>query len=107
MESTRKYKSRIFEAAHETAHDFYKLGVVSEPEMRKMDELCLAPALTFDGSRIRALRERLQLSRAQLASQLNISISTVRRWEQGEHVPNGSPLKLLEQLERVGIKVIS
>jgi DNA-binding transcriptional regulator YiaG len=38
-----KYESDILEMIHENAIDNYKIGILSEAEMREYDELCLPP----------------------------------------------------------------
>jgi putative transcriptional regulator len=36
-----KYKSEIFEVLHENAVEMYKIGGITEAEMREYDEMCL------------------------------------------------------------------
>jgi len=48
---------------------------------------------------IRDLRERLDLSRRELALQLGVAKRTVDRWEQGRGNPNCSAEKMLKILE--------
>ncbi|MGK2898206.1 MAG: helix-turn-helix domain-containing protein [Burkholderiaceae bacterium] len=55
---------------------------------------------------IRALRDRLKLSQAVLATVLNTSLSTVRQWEIGEKHPSGPSLKLLHLLDRKGLDAL-
>jgi DNA-binding transcriptional regulator YiaG len=38
-----KYKSEIFEVLHENAVEMYKIGGITEAEMREYDEACLSP----------------------------------------------------------------
>ena len=38
-----KYKSEIFEILHENAVEMYKIGGITEAEMREYDEVCLSP----------------------------------------------------------------
>jgi putative transcriptional regulator len=52
------------------------------------------------------LREQLQLSQAVLASVLNTSISTVRKWEVGDKRPSGPSLKLLDLIARKGLEAV-
>lgn len=105
---TRKHKAKspIHEAVHETASDLHRLGFIDKRKMRKFDALCLAPIPEYDSKKIRALREQLQLSQAVLASVLNTSLSTVRKWEIGEKHPSGPSLKLLDLLERKGLEAV-
>ena len=54
-------------------------------------------------SHIAAMRKKLKLSQAVLASVLNTSVSTIRKWEQGDKQPSGPSLKLLNLLDRKGL----
>lgn len=106
MSTKPKAKSQILEAVHETASDLHRLGFIDKRKMNKFDALCLAPIPDYDSGQIRALRDRLQLSQAVLASVLNTSLSTVRKWEIGEKHPSGPSLKLLNLLERKGLEAV-
>lgn len=99
-------KSRLLEAAHETAKDLHRLGFIDKRKMSKFDALCIAPVADFDSVKIRDLRRSLQLSQAVLAAVLNTSISTVRKWELGDKRPSGPSLKLLSLLERKGLEAV-
>ncbi len=99
-------KSRLLEAAHETAQDLHRLGFIDKRKMSKFDALCIAPVADFDSVKIRDLRLSLQLSQAVLAAVLNTSISTVRKWELGDKHPSGPSLKLLSLLERKGLEAV-
>jgi len=46
------------------------------------------------------------LSQAVLASVLNTSTSTVRKWEVGDKRPSGPSQKLLDILERKGLATV-
>lgn len=101
-----KPKSRLLEAVHETASDLHRLGLIDKRKMRKYDALCLEPVREFDAERVRALRQRLHLSQAVLAALLNISVSTVRKWEVGDKKPSGPSQKLLDLIERKGLETL-
>ncbi len=103
---TTKAKSRILDAVHETATDLHRLGFIDRRKQQKLDILCLEPIPPYDSARIRALREHLKLSQTVLASLLNTSPSTVRKWEIGEKHPSGPSLKLLDLLERKGLEAV-
>lgn len=101
-----KFKSPIFEAVHETARDLHRLGFIDQRKMRKFDFLCLDPIPDYNSEKVRALRDRFNLSQAVLASVLNTSLSTVRQWEVGDKHPSGSSQKLLNLLERKGLEAL-
>ena len=103
---TVKPPSRILAAVHETAADLQRLGFIDKRKQQKLEVLCLAPIPSYDSAQIRALREQLKLSQTVLASVLNTSPSTVRKWEIGEKHPSGPSLKLLNLLERKGLEAV-
>lgn len=101
---TAKTKSRILEAVHESASDLHRLGFIDQRKMQKYEALCVEPVQEYDAKKIKALRERLHVSQAVLASLLNTSTSTVRKWEVGDKRPSGPSQKLLDILERKGLE---
>lgn len=106
MTTKAKPKSRIMEAVHETAADLHRLGFIDKRKMRKYDVLCLEPVQDYDAEKVRALRDRLHLSQAVLASVLNTSLSTVRKWEVGDKRPSGPSQRLLDIIERKGLEAV-
>jgi len=106
MTTRPKANSGILAAVHETASDLHRLGFIDKRKMRQYDVLCLAPVPEYDAAKIRALRKGLHLSQAVLASLLNTSLSTVRKWEVGDKRPSGPSLKLLNLIERKGLEAV-
>jgi len=49
---------------------------------------------------VRAVRERLRMSQAELAEMFCVSPATVRHWERGERRPEGPARLLLRLIER-------
>lgn len=101
-----KAKTELLAAIHETAKDLHDLGFIDMRKMRKYDLLCLEPIPNYDSKKIRKLRIQLQLSQSVLAAILNISLSTVQKWEIDEKHPRGPSLKLLHLLDKKGIEAI-
>ena len=106
MTAKPKARSKILEAVHETAGDLHRLGFIDKRKMRTFDVLCLDPIPQYDGAKIRALRDHLQVSQSVLAAVLNTSLSTVRKWEVGDKRPSGPSLKLLHLLDRKGLDAV-
>ncbi|CAA6679228.1 MULTISPECIES: DNA-binding transcriptional regulator [unclassified Lentimonas] len=50
----------------------------------------------YTAADVRKLRESLQLSQGLFAKILNVSVNTVRKWEQDERHPSGSSARLLQ-----------
>lgn len=98
--------NRILATVHETATDMAALDFIDKRSMRRYDALCLDPIPAYSAEQIRVLRERYRISQAVLAAVLNVSISTVQKWEINEKHPGGASLKLLNLLERKGIETL-
>lgn len=49
----------------------------------------------FDAPHIQAIRHRLNVSQHIFADLLNVSVGTVRAWEQGARTPDGASVRLL------------
>ncbi len=96
----------ILDAVHETARDLHDAGFIDKRRMAEYEALCLQPIPEYDSDRIRALRNRYNLSQAVLASVLNTSLSTVRQWEIGKKHPSGPSRKLLDLLDRKGLETL-
>lgn len=99
-------KSPILSAVHETARDLHRLGFIDKRKMNRFDALCVEPIPDYDSVKIRAMREKLNLSQTVLAAVLNTSVSTIRQWEQGDKHPSGPSLKLLNLLDRKGLEAV-
>jgi hypothetical protein len=52
----------------------------------------------MDAAAIKALRLRLGFTQEVLAQKLNVSVSTVRAWEQGARLPSGAATRLLQHM---------
>jgi putative transcriptional regulator len=54
----------------------------------------------FTPSRLQAVRERAELSQAQFARLLNVSVKTLQNWEQSRRQPTGPARALLRIVEK-------
>ena len=66
----------------------------------------LKPYGAADIKRLR-LKAKTRLSVFVFASYLNTSVSTVQKWEIGDKKPSGPALKLLNIVEREGLKALA
>jgi len=60
----------------------------------------------YSPDEIRALRERLNISQSVLASVINASAYSIQKWERGVKKPSGTAMKLLNLLDRKGLKSV-
>ena len=97
----------ILEAMHETAQDFHEAGVMSDITMREFDALCLPPVQHYTAVQIKRIRTANKASQTVFAAYLNISKSTIQKWEQGLKSPNGPSLKLLNMVDQRGIEALA
>jgi putative transcriptional regulator len=75
-------------------------GRLPAARRRTLREATVVPPPRYGSSRVRRLRERLGLSQPVFAKALNVSVGTVRGWEQGARIPDGPSRRLLEVVER-------
>ncbi len=104
MKKTRK--SRILDEMHETARGLHNIGLIDKRRMKEFDALLHLEIEEMTPEEIKSLREKEHVSQAVFAEILNISVSTVQKWEIGEKRPSGSSLKLLSLVERKGLEVV-
>jgi putative transcriptional regulator len=74
--------------------------------MREFDQLCLPPIARLQPEEIKQIREAANVSQAVFASLLNISVSTVQKWEIGQKRPTGIALKLLHLVQKKGLDIV-
>lgn len=104
--STTKRKSRILDEMHETSHGLHRAGLISKRRMGDFDALCHLDVHEMAPQKIKSLREQAHVSQAVFAAVLNISLSTVQKWEVGDKKPSGPSLKLLNLIERKGLEAV-
>ncbi len=72
--------------------------------MREFYSLCLPPIEPFAPEEIKKLREESKVSQAVFVAILNISVSTIQKWEIRQKRPSGPALKLLHLVQKNGLK---
>ena len=98
---------KLLKVMHETAKGLHKAGTMDVMTMREFDALCLPPVKSYTPAQIRRLRTRYKASQAVFAAFLNLSPSTVQKWEQGQKKPNGPSLKLLNLVDVHGLEALA
>ena len=100
-------KKSILDVVHESAQDLRNAGVMDEVTLKEFDALCLPPVKEYSAVQIQRIRKRCKASQGVFAAYLNISVSTVQKWERGAKKPNGPSLKLLNLVDRKGLEVLA
>lgn len=107
MTTKLKFKSDAFEAIHASASALRKVGAIDKATMRGFDEACISIPVAFKPQQIKKIRERNHVSQPVFARYLNTSESTVQKWETGAKRPSGMALKLLDVIQKHGLKVLT
>ncbi|MBM3601552.1 MAG: DNA-binding transcriptional regulator [Alphaproteobacteria bacterium] len=102
----RTKRSRILETVHEGARGLHAAGLLDDVTMHEFDALCLPPVKRYAPSEIRRIRLSQRVSQPVFAAYLNVTKSTITQWEQGQKRPRGTALKLLELIERKGLRAL-
>lgn len=101
-----KFKSDAFAAIHSSASALHKVGAIDKATMKDFDAMALSVVPQIKPAQIKRLRERYRVSQPVFARYLNTSESTVEKWETGAKKPSGMALKLLDIVEKHGLKVL-
>lgn len=107
MATKPKFKSDAFESIHDSAEALFKVGAMSKTTLREFDVACQAKLPNLTAARIRRIREKNHVSQPVFARLLNISESTVQKWEAGAKHPSGIALKMLTVVEKHGLKSLA
>jgi putative transcriptional regulator len=107
MTRNNKYKSDAFEAIHSSASGMYRAGTIDKATMHDFDMACLTVPAPLEPRRIKKIRESQHVSQPVFARYLNTSESTVEKWETGAKRPSGMALKLLDIVEKHGLKMLA
>ena len=104
---TKKYKSELRAALHETVEGSHRIGLVDKTTMREFDERCLTAADKLTAHQIVSLREREGVSQKVFARYLNVPVTLISQWERGERKPSGAAIKLLSLVKHKGLDAIA
>jgi putative transcriptional regulator len=101
-------EARMLRELLETAEDLNGYGVMSKSNMAKLRALCAEPPV-YTPDRVVTIRTTIaKMSQAVFASFLNVSVSTVQKWESpsADKHPSGAAAKLLQLVETKGVEVL-
>jgi putative transcriptional regulator len=80
--------------------DLARVDATTEEEIQAQIEADDKEAMMDAAKFARRVRARLGLSQAQLSERINVSVETIRNWEQGRRYPTGAAKALLKILDR-------
>lgn len=86
-----------------------QLGLVDQRSLARIKALCLVEPPVYSPTRVAEIRTRTaKMSQSVFAKALNVSVSTVQKWEApaAKKHPSGAAAKLLQIIERKGIDAI-
>ena len=107
--SRSKRVDRVSADVAESAMDLGRLGLIDLHRLARVKALCLDEPPVYSPSRVAAIRIRkARMSQSVFAKLLNVSVSTVQKWEApaADKRPSGAAAKLLQIIERKGIEAI-
>ena len=106
--SRAQEKERLLKELMETAIGLSQNGLMSKKDLDIITQLCETPPV-YPPEKVVALRvNTARMSQSVFAAVLNVSISTVQKWESensNKH-PTGAAAKLLQLVEKKGVEAI-
>ncbi|MBI2253428.1 MAG: DNA-binding transcriptional regulator [Proteobacteria bacterium] len=100
-------KGRILSEVLESAADLHRADLIDIETMRRFDALCLPPVPHYSATDIKRIRKANKASQGVFAAYLNVSKATVTAWEQDVKSPSRMGLKLLNLVDRKGLKALT
>jgi len=97
-------KKSVAKSLTNVIDDLYQDGAIDEMTMREIHSLCLPDVKDYSADKIIELRKKTHLSQAAFAAVINVSPSTVQKWERGVKKPTGSSKRLFDIIERKGLE---
>jgi putative transcriptional regulator len=87
--------------------DWTRVDATTEAEIERQAALDDAEAAQDAAAWVRRVRRRAGLSQAEFARRIDVSVATVRGWEKGSRVPQGTARALLRVIDRVPEAVLA
>jgi len=97
----------IIEVVHETAKGLNKAGLMDSKTLYEFETICCKSIPTYKPEQIKKIRLKNKLSKEIFANYLNLSPTTINKWETGKSKPRNTALKLLYLIERKGIGILT
>ena len=108
MKNRNANNSRVLQELLETTAELSSYGLVSKTDMARMKVLCEEPP-EYTPERVVSIRTVIaKMSQAVFAALLNVSMSTVQKWESpaANKRPSGASARLLQLVETKGVEAL-
>lgn len=102
-----KKNSKLFDGLMESLGQAHELATGKQVDGARIQEYLIAPARDFKPKDIKRIRKRLGFTQELLGQFLEVSLGTVRSWEQGASSPLGPSRRLLEGLDKCSRDLLS
>lgn len=94
-------RNDIKEAIGSAVQGMVDIGIKVSYTKKQLDKLGVkVPSVKLSADEIKNIRKKMNLSQMVFAKLLNVSLSSIRQWEQGVRKPSGSTMILLELLQK-------
>jgi len=80
--------------------DFNRLDTTNERDIAAQQHIDETNAMLDAAKFARRVRTRLGLSQAEFSQRIDVSLETIRNWEQGKRCPTGAAKALLKILDK-------
>lgn len=80
--------------------DTARVDATTEEDIAKQEAADEAESMQDAAKFARKVRRRLGLSQAEFSLRINVSLDTIRNWEQGKRCPTGAAKALLKILDK-------
>jgi putative transcriptional regulator len=87
--------------------DYKKLDQTSEEDLATQQDVDVAEAMQDAARFARRVRLRLGLTQEEFSRRIEVSIETIRNWEQGKRCPTGAAKALLKVLDKAPESALS
>jgi putative transcriptional regulator len=82
------------------------IGAVDGATMRDFRDDLLSPPPAYSPDSIKEIRESFGVSQSVFAILMNVSVSTIQKWEQGQKAPSAPAYKLLDIVKNNGLGIL-
>lgn len=102
MEKARGSSEEALQAAYEMASDLHESGVMDDLTMAKINVMRFPAEKKFSAAEVRQIRASTKMSQSMFANFLNVTKSSVVKWESGIRNPRNSSVRILQFLSDNG-----